>query len=59
MVKMSILVSWAVIPSEIVSGYQCFGETDCLHLHDYFSPEDGHSMFLRNVGMYLQVRMAL
>jgi hypothetical protein len=38
----------------LVGRYQRFGGTYCLHLQ-HLSPEDGGSMFFRNVGIYLQV----
>jgi hypothetical protein len=44
-VKMSILVLWVVMLCGLVGRY--------------LSPEDGGSMFLRNVGIYLQVHTAL
>jgi hypothetical protein len=48
---MSVLVFWVVKPCGLVGRYQRFEGT--------FSPEDGDSIFLRNVGIYLQVHTAL
>jgi hypothetical protein len=48
-VKMSMLILWVVMSCGLLG----FGGTYCLHLH--FTPESGGSMFLRNVGVYLQV----
>jgi hypothetical protein len=31
-VKMSMLFFWVVTPRGLVGRYQCFGETQCLHL---------------------------
>jgi hypothetical protein len=42
-IKMPMLVFWVVTPCGLLGGY----------------PEDGGSMFLRNVGIYLQVHTAL
>jgi hypothetical protein len=50
--KMSMFFFRVVTPCELVSRHQRFGGT-------YFSPEDGGSMFLRNIGVYLQVHTAL
>jgi hypothetical protein len=47
--KMSMLVLWVVTPCELVGRYQCLAGTYCL-----FSPEDGGSIFLRNIGICLQ-----
>jgi hypothetical protein len=47
-VKMPILVFWFVKPYGLVSRCQRFGGR-------YFRPEDGGSMFFRNVDIYLQV----
>jgi hypothetical protein len=44
--KMSML--WVVASCRLVSRYQRFEE-------NIFSPEDEDSMFLRNVGIYLQI----
>jgi hypothetical protein len=46
-----MLVLWVVTPCGLVGGYKLFGGTYYLHS----SPEDGGSMFLRNVGICLQV----
>ncbi|KDR21072.1 hypothetical protein L798_04131 [Zootermopsis nevadensis] len=48
-----------VTPSRLVGRqvYQRFGQTYCLHC-DHFSPEDGDSMFMQNVGICLQVHTA-
>jgi hypothetical protein len=51
--KMSMLVFWVVTPFGLVGRYQSFGENTAS-----FSPEDRGSMFLRNVGICLQVHMA-
>jgi hypothetical protein len=53
-VEMSMLFFWVMTPCGLADSYQRFGETQAysLHLH---SPEDGDSMFLRNVGNCLQV----
>jgi hypothetical protein len=42
---------WVVTPYRLVGRYQRFGEK-------YFSPEEGDSMFLRNVHIYLLVYKA-
>jgi hypothetical protein len=62
-VKMSTLSFWVVTPCGLVCRYQRFGATYCLHLQGWshfsvFSPEDGDSMLLRNVGIYIRVRTA-
>jgi hypothetical protein len=49
--KTSMVVSWVVTPCGILGTYKRFGETYC--------PEDGGSIFLRNVGIYIQVHTAL
>jgi hypothetical protein len=49
---MSMLVFCVLTPCGLVGRYEHFGESN-------FSPEDGDSMFLRNVGVYLQIHMAL
>jgi hypothetical protein len=54
-VKMAMLVFWVVTSCGLGNRYQRFGETYCLH----FSPEDGDSMFLRNVVIYLHFHTAL
>jgi hypothetical protein len=51
--EMSILLFLVLTPRGLVCRYQGFGETYCLHLHGHFSSEDGDSMFLRKVGIYL------
>jgi hypothetical protein len=51
-VKVSTLVFWVVTPCGLVDRYQHFIGT-------YFSPEDGGSMLLRNVGIYLQIYKVL
>jgi hypothetical protein len=51
-VKMSMLVFWVAKPYGLAGRYQSFGGI-------YFRPEEGSSMFLRNVDMYLQVYPAL
>jgi hypothetical protein len=53
-VSMSILFC-VVTPCELVGGYQSFGGT----YSPTFSPEDGGSMFLRNVGLYIKDHMEL
>jgi hypothetical protein len=53
--EMSMFVFWVVRPHELVGRYQRFGEIYCLRLQG----EDGDNMFLRNVGICLQVHMAL
>jgi hypothetical protein len=55
---MSMLVFWVITPFGLVVRYQRFGGTHCLHLQG-LSSEDGGGMFLRNVGIYLQVHTAL
>jgi hypothetical protein len=54
-VKMSILVFQVVEAVWTSDRYQHFAFTYCFHL----GPEDGGSMFLRNVGIYLQVYQVL
>jgi hypothetical protein len=49
-VKLPMLVFWVVTPCGKVDRYQHFGG---------FNPEDGGSVFLRNVDIYLQVYTAL
>jgi hypothetical protein len=49
---MSMLVFWVVTPCGLVRGHQHFGGTYCLHLQHF-------GMFLRNVGIYLQVHTVL
>jgi hypothetical protein len=49
-VKMSMLVLWVITPCGLVGRYQRFGAT---------YREDGGSIFLWNVGIYLQVHTAL
>jgi hypothetical protein len=49
------MLFWVVMPCGLIGGYQCFAETYCLH---NFIPEDADSIFLENVGIYLQVHMA-
>jgi hypothetical protein len=49
-VKISILVFWVVTPYGLAGRYQRFGRTS--------STDDGGNMFLRNVGICLQVHMA-
>jgi hypothetical protein len=61
-----MMVISAVTPSGLVGRYQRLGETQfdyemetlCL-LEMYFSPEDGGSMYLRDVGFSLQVHTVL
>jgi hypothetical protein len=47
-VNMSVLVFWVVTPCGLLSRYQRFGGTYCLHLQG-----PGGRMFIRNVGIYL------
>jgi hypothetical protein len=56
-----MLIFWVVKPCGLVGRYQRFGGTYCLHLQrwNHFSPKDRDSMFLRNVGIYLQALTAL
>jgi hypothetical protein len=54
-VKMSILIFWVVTQWGLVGTYQRFGETYCLCLLGW-SPESRVSMFLRNVGIYIQIQ---
>jgi hypothetical protein len=54
-VKTSMLVFWVVAHCRLTSRYQTFGGTHNLHI----LPEDGSNIFLRNVGIYLEVRTAL
>jgi hypothetical protein len=53
--KMSMLVFCVVTTCGLVHKYHSFGGIYCLH----FSPEDGGSMFLRNVAIDLRVHTAL
>jgi hypothetical protein len=50
-VTIMMMLFWVLAPCGLVGRRQLFGETYCLHLQD-FSPEDGDSMFIRNVGIY-------
>jgi hypothetical protein len=52
-VKMKMVVFRIVTPCGLAGVYERFRITYC------FSPEDGGSMFLRNVGTHLQVHTAL
>jgi hypothetical protein len=54
---MSMLV-WVVTLRGVVGRYQRFGVAYCLQLQQ-FSPEDGDSMLLRNVGVDLEIHTAL
>jgi hypothetical protein len=51
-VNIPILAFWVVMPSGRVGKYQLSEE-------HYVSPEDGGSMFLRNVGIFLEVHTVL
>jgi hypothetical protein len=53
-VKMQIFVFLVETPCGFVGRYQRFGGT----YYIYLNPEDGGSMFLWNVGIYLQVHRA-
>jgi hypothetical protein len=52
-VKMPVLVFWVVALYELVGRYQLF--TPPSSGLKYFSPADGDSIFLRCIGIYLQV----
>jgi hypothetical protein len=53
------LFFWMVTPCKRVGRYQRFRETTvCIFRVSIVSPEDGDSMFLRNVGIYLRVYTA-
>jgi hypothetical protein len=54
MIYVSVLVFWVVTPCGLVGRYQRFGGT-----YSVLCPEDGGSMFFRNVGISLQVHTAL
>jgi hypothetical protein len=58
-VEMSKLVFRDATSCPLAGKYQRFGETYCLHVRDSNSgmkyPKYGGNMFLRNVGIYLQV----
>jgi hypothetical protein len=56
-IEFLMLVVWVVTPCGLVDRrrYQCFGGTYC----PIFRAEDGGSIFLRNVGIYLQVHTVL
>jgi hypothetical protein len=61
-VKTSMLVFWVVLLCGLVGRDQRSGKTYCLHLQHCrveVSLEDGGSMFLRNVCIYLQIHTAL
>jgi hypothetical protein len=53
--KILMMIFWIVTPCGLVGRYQRVRETYYL----YFSPEDGYSMFRRNVGIDLQVHTVL
>jgi hypothetical protein len=57
-VMMLMLVFWVMTPCGLTGDYQHFGGTHCLY-RQHFSPEDGDSIFLANVGINLQVHTAL
>jgi hypothetical protein len=55
-----MLVFWVVTPCGLTGRYQRFEGTYCLDIQPlahtaFFRVEDGGSIFLRNVGIYLQV----
>jgi hypothetical protein len=52
-VQMSVFFFQLVMPSGLADSYQRFRGTYCLHLQVF------NSMFLRNVGTYLQALVAL
>jgi hypothetical protein len=56
-VKISMVAFLPVTPWGLQGGYQRFGGTYCPHFQ-YFSTEDGGSMFFRNIGAQLQVDTA-
>jgi hypothetical protein len=61
--SMKMAVFWVIAPCSLVEVYQYFRGTCCLHHHGSspfsFGAENGDSMFLWNVGIYLQVHTAL
>jgi hypothetical protein len=57
--KMSVLVLWVVTSCGLAGIYQWFGETYCLNCQGLkpFSTDDGGSMFVQDVDIYLQAHM--
>jgi hypothetical protein len=53
---MSVLVFWVITTCGLVGNHRCFGET---HYLQHFNSEDEDSMFLQNVGVYIQDHTAL
>jgi hypothetical protein len=48
---MQVVMSCVVTLCSFVTGRECYGETYCFHNH--FCPEDGSSMYYRNLGNHL------